>query len=372
MITPLDSLILHLSLISGVGIETIKSIVSIMSDSYSVHDLYSFSKKDFQVIGGLSEKKSTNVFEGLKNKDLLEKELYLIEKHNTTVISFLNPEYPALLNTILSPAPILYYKGASFSSYASLIPIAIVGSRKGNYYATQVVKQFVPILVKNNAYIVSGGAYGVDTMAHEATLEARGKTIVVLGSGISKLYPYQNKKLFERIVENGGTIVTTFSVETEPLAPHFPERNRIISGLSKAVVIVQAAEKSGAYITARAALDQGREICVVPGSIFDPLSAGCHTLIKEGAQIADCVDVILEACSIFNKSKKLKEESNDHSLEAKIIRACRTPVFFDELLETFDTIENTTLQSKLCFLQISGKIKQDVSGAFVAEQLDES
>lgn len=369
MISPLDTFILHLSLIPAIGIETIKMLTKNL-DETSVDVMYTYTPQDLQYHFGLSEKKSTTVCNGLENEIILEKELELIEKNNCSVISFLNLEYPEILKTIDSPPPILYYKGASFSSLENLTKLAIVGSRKANYYAKQVINQFLPEFVKNNICIVSGGALGVDTMAHEATLQNNGKTIVVLGSGFSKIYPYQNKKLFENIIEKGGTVITPFSVETEPFAYNFPERNRIISGLSKAVLIVQAAEKSGAYITAKFALDQGREVCVVPGSIFDPLSVGCHNLIKDGAIIADSPAVVLESCSIsLQNSSEIKKadekENNNYSLETKIIKQCITPAFLDELLDIFDSVDATALQNSLCMLQIQGKIKQDISGAFI-------
>jgi len=382
MISPLDHFILHLSLIPGVGIETIKMLTKNLEESF-IDIVYTFTPQGLQNHFGLSEKKAVVVYNGLQNATMLEKERELIEKNNCFIISFLNEDYPDLLSTIDSPPPILYYKGAPFPSYKNTIKLAIVGSRKANYYAKQVINQFVPEFVKNNICVVSGGALGVDTMAHEATLQNNGKTMVILGSGFSKIYPYQNKKLFENIIEKGGTVITPFSIETEPLAHNFPERNRIISGLSKAVLIVQAAEKSGAYITAKFALDQGREVCVVPGSIFDPLSVGCHNLIKEGAILADFPITVLEACSVYAKASSYakatadetpdkssvenhEKEENDYSLEAKIIKQCIIPVFFDELLDVFDTIESSTLQNTLCLLQIQGKIKQDVSGAFFA------
>lgn len=373
MISPLDRFILHLSLIPGVGIETIKLLTHDL-DNILIDNIYKFSLKNLQNHFGLSEKKAVKVYDGLQNEEMLQKELQLIEKHNAHIVSFLNPEYPDILNTIHSPPPILYYKGAPFSAYKDMTFLAIVGSRKANYYAKQVVNNFVPEFVKNNICVVSGGALGVDTMAHEATIQHNGKTIVVLGSGFSKIYPYQNKKLFDTIIEKGGTVITPFSIETEPLAYNFPERNRIISGLSASVLIVQASEKSGAYITAKCALDQGREVCVVPGSIFDPCSVGCHNLIKEGAIVADSAAAVLETCKISAKQNNEKtasdqtfqESASDYSLEAKIVRQCIMPVFLDELLDIFDSVDATTIQNSLCLLQIQGKIKQDVSGAFIA------
>jgi len=370
----IDRFVLHLSLVSGVGIETIKKLVSLL-EQYSIEEIYSFSVSDIQNITYFSAKKASMIAQGLAEKELLKKEEILIQQARANYISLFNPDYPKLLAEIHSPPPILYYKGDNFSEYANKMAVAIVGSRQGNYYAQQVVNHFVPQLIKQNACIVSGGAIGVDAMAHRATIQASGNTIVVLGSGLLHLYPYQNKSLFDEILDGNGIIATPFSMKTEPVAHNFPARNRIISGITSKTIIVQAAAKSGAYITAQCALEQGRDVFAVPGSIFEPLSAGCHALLSQGAQLADSVETILGQNASFEKQEKeeipqisivqRKAKDQIHSVPDMILYQCRKPMFFEELSEVIDTIDMVNLQKELCTLQLKGKLKQDISGAFI-------
>ncbi len=222
--------------------------------------------------------------------------------------------------------------------------------------------------------IVSGGAQGADTMAHKKTIESGGKTIAVLGSGLLKLYPPSNKKLFEKIVETGGALVTPFSLQTDPFPYNFPERNRIIAGMSKGCVVIQAAAKSGAAITARFALAQGREVFAVPGSIFNPLSHGCHALIAQGArnvtQAADIleelgygqsqVDDLPQQQIVFKPAKK-DIEFEGSNLEHLIVKSCLQPATLDELLE-ITQISLIELTQVLFDLQLKGLISQNVAG----------
>lgn|GEM_PF-428739 len=376
----IDRFVLHLSLISGVGIETIRRIVSLL-DRYTIEEIYQFSSSYLQKVTFFSEKKASCVVNGLSDKQLLEKEEAQIEKSCAFYISFCNAQYPKLLLEIDSPPPILYYKGKHFSAYEYQPMIAVVGSRQGNHYARQVVNQFVPELVKRTICIVSGGAFGVDSMAHKAALQSHGNTIVVLGSGLLHVYPYQNKNLFDAIIKSNGTVVSSFAMDTQPLAHNFPARNRIISGLSLATVIVQAAAKSGAYITAQCALEQGRDVFAVPGSIFDPLSAGCHALLSQGAQLADSAESIIRSYFVTDivQNQMEKEDSvvaqcqkRDESLgvvAATILQKCINPMFLQELSELIDTIDIVSLQKEVCSLQLKGKLKQDVSGAFITVKL---
>lgn len=377
---PIDRFVLHLSLISGVGIETIRQIVSLL-EQYSIEEIYQFSPSYLQKLTHFSEKKAALVISGLADVKLLQNEEAQIEKYGAFYISFFNPQYPPLLAQIDSPPPILYYAGKHFSEYKNQPMIAIVGSRQGNHYAQQVVNQFVPELVKRGICIVSGGAFGVDSMAHKATLQAHGNTIVVLGSGLSHPYPYQHKNLFQTIIESRGTVVSCFSMSTQPLAHNFPARNRIISGLSLATVVIQAAAKSGAYITARCALDQGRDVFAVPGSVFDPLSAGCHILLCQGAQVADSAESIIRsyfATDVVQNRIEIQQPSvttyqnKDESvgvIAKTILQNCVNPMFLQELSELIDTIDIVHLQKELLTLQLMGKLKQDVSGAFVTVKL---
>jgi DNA processing protein len=370
----IDRFVLHLSLIPGVGIETIKQIL-LLVDQYSTADIYSFSLEDFVKYLFFSEKKAAAIVKGLRDIALLEREEQEIEKEKAQYISFFHPDYPENLKHIAVPPPILYYKGAPLAHYQQKPLIAMVGSRQANHYAAQVVNSFVPDFVRNNVVIVSGGAIGVDTFSHKAALQAGGDTIVVLGSGLSHFYPYQNKALFESILEKQGTIISEFPMQSKPEAHHFPQRNRIISGISSGVVIVQAAAKSGAYITAQCALEQGKDVFAVPGSIFDPFSAGCHALLQEGAQLASSSEMILSTCfSVSHKTVSHKtmimyqKERSDHTsystIAKRILSLCQKPAYLDEIIEQCDDIDYAILQKELSLLQIHGYLEQELTGAF--------
>lgn len=377
-----DRFILHLSLISDVGIETIKRLV-ILLDQYSIEEIYNFSIIQLQKATSFSNKKAAAIVDGLQNIKILEKEEYLIQKSGVSYISFCNKNYPKLLSEIDSPPPVLYYKGKDFVDYQNQLMVAAVGSRQGNHYGQQVINQFIPEFVKHKICIVSGGAFGIDAMTHKTTLLSKGNTIAVLGSGFLHPYPYQHKLLFDTIVQSQGTLVSCFSMDTKPLPHNFPARNRIISGLASATIIIQAAEKSGAYITAQCALEQGRDVFAVPGNIFDPLSVGCHALLNQGARLANSAETILkslipQSTSFIPQQMPTKElvliEKNiylkqEETITTKILQICKNPTFFEELTEIIDSIDIGTLQKAVCHLQLQGKLKQDVSGAFVMVKL---
>jgi DNA processing protein len=364
----IDRFILHLSLISGVGIETIKQIVTLL-ELYTINDIYSFSEKDFIKLVRFGEKKASVVVKGLQNSALLEQEEQEILREKAHYISFLHADYPDQLKNIAMPPPILYYKGRSLSHYQQKPLLAMVGSRQANHYAAQVINAFVSDFVKHTVVIVSGGAIGVDTLSHKATLQAGGDTIVVLGSGLSHLYPYQNKMLFETIFEKQGTIISEFPMKSKPEAHHFPQRNRIISGLSSGILIVQAAAKSGAYITAQCALEQGKDVFAVPGSIFDPLSTGCHNLLQEGAHLAMSSEMVLSTCfSVSGKTARGQQEqmylSSFSIIQKRILSLCQRPTYLDEIIEQCDDVDYLILQKELSLLQIQGHLEQELTGAF--------
>lgn len=231
--------ILHLSLIDGIGPQTIQKIIKSMQNS-SLNSVYSFSSSDFMQMG-LSHKVATVLVDGLKDVQTLQRELALIEKHGIQWLSCIDSSYPELLKNIHQPPVILYWKG---NLTLSSNRIAIVGSRKTNNYGARVIESIVPALVTHDFEIVSGGALGADTMAHQETVRTNGKTIVVFGSGLLQPYPRENKKLFEQILERDGVLMSSFPLQTTPHPGNFPARNRIIAGLSKGVVVIQAAEKA--------------------------------------------------------------------------------------------------------------------------------
>ncbi len=210
-----------------------------------------------------------------------------------SVITLVDADYPPLLREIIDPPLALHVRGRR--ELLQQTAVAVVGSRRAAPYSLNATRHIVaPLARECDLVIVSGLARGIDAAAHEAALDSGGTTIAVLGTGIDLVYPRSHKRLFERI-EKDGLIITEFGPGTPPLAPNFPTRNRIISGLSVATVIVEATSRSGSLITARMAAEQGREVLAVPGSIFSPGSEGTHRLIQYGAKLVhDANDVIEE------------------------------------------------------------------------------
>ena len=223
----------------------------------------------------------------LKSKKLnLEKYFNYLEKYNIKVISFKDERYPGVLNNIENKPAFLYIRGSLENLYSD--NVAIVGSRNASEYGKNVARKISKELADKNINIVSGLALGIDKYAHLGALDSRlGKTIAVLGTGVSdyEVYPFQNKKIFERILENDGTIISELRLGTKPEKYNFPLRNRIISGISKKVIVVEATQNSGSLITANYALDQGKDIYAVPGNITSKNSVGTNKLIEEGAYI---------------------------------------------------------------------------------------
>jgi len=211
------------------------------------------------------------------------------------IITLKDTEFPSLLKEIIDPPLALYVKGTLPADMK--ISLSIVGSRRATYYGQLVTERITQGLLPYGFWIVSGLARGIDSIAHHCALQGGGKTIAVMGSGLDVVYPPENKNLMERIAESGA-VISEFPFGTEPHQMNFPIRNRIISGLSPAVLVVEAREKSGALITARFALDQGREVLAIPGNIYSPSSRGTNQLIKDGARLVEGVEDILAEIGI--------------------------------------------------------------------------
>ncbi|HIJ80814.1 MAG TPA: DNA-protecting protein DprA [Desulfuromonadales bacterium] len=219
-----------------------------------------------------------------------EAERQRLASSGARLVTFVSGDYPKSLFEIPDPPPYLYVKGELRSAGPS---IAIVGSRRATSYGILTTGKLAEALASHGICVVSGMARGVDTAAHKGALQAGGRSIGVLGCGVDTIYPPENRPLFERMAEK-GCLISEFPLGTMPLAENFPRRNRIISGLSSGVLVVEAAEKSGSLITAQYALEQGRDVFAVPGNISFATSRGCNRLIKQGAKLVDCVEDILE------------------------------------------------------------------------------
>ena len=226
--------------------------------------------------------------------DLSKVESYL-NLNKIDILLYSMPEYPSILREIHQPPAILYKKGTLSLNDMPELSIAVVGSRKADAYGLRAAEELGRDLSRAGGCVISGLARGIDAKAHEGALKGQAGTIAVQGCGIDRIYPKQNTALSEEILSHErGCIITEFPLGSEPLAWHFPQRNRIISGLARGVVIVQAAVKSGAFITIETALEQGKDVFAVPGQIYNPLSAGPHRFLQEGAKLTISVNDILE------------------------------------------------------------------------------
>lgn len=252
--------------------------------------IYNATEKEILKVDGMSDKIVQNM-QKAKDAKLLEKYEKYILKNDIKIINISDDNYPAKLKNIYAPPITIFAKGDI--SLLSSKAIAIVGSREPSKYGIYVAEKFSKELSKEGITIVSGLARGIDTFAHVGALSSFGKTIAVLGSGIDVVYPKENAKYYREISEK-GLIISEYIVGTAPESKNFPQRNRIISGLSDGVLVVEARKNSGTMITTDFALEQGKELYVIPGNITSNLSAGTNNLIKEGAKLVTDVYEILE------------------------------------------------------------------------------
>ena len=223
-------------------------------------------------------------------------DLEWLQQPNAHILTLADQRYPQLLKEICDPPPVLFIYGDP--AVLNLPQLAMVGSRNPTPTGTEIAKDFAGHLAGWGMSITSGLALGIDAASHIGALDAGGVTIAVTGTGLDRVYPAQNRELAHRISEQGA-LVSEFPAGTPPLTPNFPRRNRIISGLSMGTLVVEAAVQSGSLITARQALDQGREVFAVPGSIHNPQSRGCHSLIRQGAKLVETAEDIFEELGGF-------------------------------------------------------------------------
>lgn len=241
---------------------------------------------------GLDFFTAQSIIEPIYRKNL-EKYLNYMKQNHIELITYKDNRYPILLRNIYDFPIVLYVKGNSTILNKNFI--AIVGCRKCTYYGEQIAKKFAYDLAKKNISVISGMARGIDTFAHIGCIQANGaKTVAVLGSGLDNIYPPENKLLYENIIKTGGAVISEYVIGTKPLGNNFPKRNRIISGMSKALIVVEAKLKSGTFITVDFALEQGKNIYVVPGNINSACSEGTNELLKQGAiPITNITDIDL-------------------------------------------------------------------------------
>lgn len=295
-------------------------------------------------------------------KEIAEQELERAEKLNIQIIFIKEENFPEELQTIPYPPPFLYLKGTLSNSKK----LAIVGSRKPTSYGKEVAILFAKELSQAGLCLISGLARGIDTLVHQVCINFKRETIAILGSGLDVVYPPENKRLFEEIMENKGAVISEFPLGTKPKRENFPRRNRLISGLSSGVLIVEAGERSGTLITAKWAQEQGKDVFAIPGNIFSEQSKGTHLLLKEGAIPVTYPKEILEYLGI-NFSPYQKEEETIHLSpeEEKILQILSSyPIHLEEIILKTGLPLNTLLplltelEVKNLILSLPGKFYQ--------------
>ena len=294
------------------------------------------------------------------------KEWQKLQKQKIGFIISSEDKYPDLLKEI-SYSPLSFYIKGKIPE--EMPCIAIVGTRKISAYGKLVIEKLVQELVRHNFIIVSGLAYGVDTIAHKTALENKGKTIAVLGSGLNNVYPYSNKKLSQEIAKHGA-LITEYPLEAHALKHYFPWRNRIISGLSLATLVIEAPEKSGALITAQFALEQNREVFAIPGSIFNKNSVGTNNLIKQGAKLVSQIEDIFEELNIQYTLPIIKDPPSnlkfDNKQEKKIYQSLskKKPLAIDKIIEISNLSPKEVL-AILTTLELKEFIKNTNEGNYI-------
>lgn len=310
--------------------------------------------------GGLPAAAASGIASGA-GREKADQELELMQKNQVDFITCASPEYPSLLREIPDPPMVLYYKGTLESWQAPRV--AVVGSRKTSAYGTQAAHRLSGDLASAGVCVVSGMAYGIDQAAHNGVLAAGGSTWAVIGSGLGNIYPSRTEKLVERICQKGA-ILSEFPFSVPPSKSTFPQRNRIVSGMCYCTLVVEAAERSGALITARLALEQNRELLAVPGPIYSKKSFGSNFLIKTGAKLVqhveDIIDEFPEAVRNsldFTGAGSSRAELNVEETRVLSTLSVDTPLHID-IIADYLGIKNSELSLILLDMEMKALIKQ--------------
>lgn len=340
------------SCMEKVGPATFKKLSNYFND-----DLQKAWEADLEnlLMAGLRENLATYV-QAQKQNINPDQELEKLDKLGVSVVTIKDKHYPKLLAETYNPPAVLYYKGRLEDDRFSL---AVVGTRKITSYGRQITPEIVKPLAQNGVTIVSGLALGVDALAHKSCLEIGGRTVAVLGSGVDRIYPAANSWLAEQIIEEGGAVVSEYPLGTAPLKHHFPNRNRIISGLSLGVIIAEGAEDSGSLITAKYALDQNREIFAVPGDINKTMAQGPNKMIKMGAKMITCAADVLEELNLTNvrqfvENKKVVPETPEETVLLQYLS--KESVHIDKLIKC-SKLDAQTVSSALILMEMKGSVR---------------
>ncbi len=293
-----------------------------------------------------------------EKKVLVNPEAYFSLPKGVSFVTEESSDFPENLRNFNHSPAWLYLRGEIITKDSFFL--AVVGSRRASSYGKQVVERLIPELVYSGITIVSGLAYGIDSLAHQASLNSGGRTLAVLASGVDNITPRGNTSLAERILEKkAGAIVSEFPLGTSPEPYYFPIRNRIISGLSSGVLVVEAAARSGTLITVGHALDQGRDVFAVPGSIFSPQSSGTHSLLQDGAKLVTSVEDILSELNIDHvlPSKKPSATNVTGSIENTVLSKMTSQCISIEDLVSLTGLRVEQVSASLTVLEMGGMVR---------------
>jgi DNA processing protein len=360
--TTQNATLAYLTLLSakGLGPRRIKVLLEHFGSATTILEA---DKQALAEVEGFGEVTIKSIEEA-KQKDWASKELERAEKLNIQLVHFESEEYPQALKQIYDPPPLLYVRGTLPGSERA---VGIVGTRDATDYAMKFSEGLARDLASANVTVVSGLALGIDSAAHRGAVNLEnGQTVAALGSGVDVIYPKQNQALAKRIEEGHGAIISEYPIGTGPTATNFPGRNRIINGLSKGVVVVEAGEKSGALITADYALEEGRTVFAVPGRVGDSKARGTLNLLKQGAVLVQSVDDILNEFGWTGQSVSKETPMIQLSgLEEKVVSALKqlgNPLL-DDLLGATELPVSELLKT-LTLLELKGVVKQLPGGRY--------
>jgi DNA processing protein len=340
------------SRIPGIGPIRLRALLDHFGD---IQAAWQASAATLRAIG--FDQRTIETFLTLRDRTDLDAELRRLTDGGIQVLTWDSATYPASLKAIPNPPPVLYVKGDLLPQDAWML--GVVGTRQASPYGREVTRTLVEGLAASGVTIVSGLAYGIDTCAHRAALDAGGRTIAVLGSGLDIIYPYANRTLAEEITRSGA-LVSEYPLGTKPEARNFPPRNRIISGLGLGVLIVEGSASSGAMITAAYAVEQGREVFAVPGSILSRNSSGPSLLIQQGAKLVSSIGDILEELNLAMAAEQMevRQVIPDNPTEARILQYLSSePIHVDELGRATGLPINE-VTSALTLMELKGKVRQ--------------
>ncbi len=347
--------------VPGIGNYLFKSLLNNFS---SPKEVFLASEDALSKIKNIRQNSINAIKNNKKYFDEARQELKKISEHKYKIVTLNDPDYPVLLKEIPDPPPYLTYIGVLDNSLPCL---SIVGSRNATSYGLSAGERLGYNLSKQGFQIVSGMARGIDTAAHKGALNAKGRTLAILGSGLNKIYPYENKFLYKTISMHGA-VISEFDVNQFPDGKNFPIRNRIIAGMSAGTCVVEAAKRSGSLITARLAAEYGREVYAVPGSIDSQKSHGTHHLLKQGAKLVENDNDIIDELSQFihksnnpvseNKKKPRASKKQYNKIDNDILNLLDPYPIHIDLLAKKSGLETKILLPVLLNLELTGAIKQ--------------